>query len=78
MTSGNTKLIDLAPLVSVFLYLNSMKPQQDPWGMMLREQSNSGSSLRVTERLKTSARGFNFVSTKVQILFNNLYGQGTL
>lgn len=26
VTSGNTKLIDLAKLVAVFLYLNSMKP----------------------------------------------------
>lgn len=56
MTSGSTKLIDLVKLAVLFLYLNSVKPWQDTWGMMLREWTHPVSSPTVTERLKTAAK----------------------
>lgn len=57
MTSGNTKLIDLAKLVAVFLYLNSMKPWQILEGWCWERRADPAHpSLKVTERLNSSAR----------------------
>lgn len=79
MTSGNTKLIDLAKLVAVFLYLNSMKPWQDTWGMMLREERRPSLSLRVTERPKTRvSTSYQQKKSTPKILFNTLSGQDVL